>query len=65
MKTHEPKSLLEVREWKLKVSSEMTRLGMAKYHEKSKERTDAIIQSVCSKVLSPAIHPTERRLTKV
>ena len=65
MKTHEPKSLLEVREWKQKVSAEMTRLGMEKYHKRSKDRTDAIIRSVCSKVLSPAMHPVERRLSKV
>jgi hypothetical protein len=61
----EPKSLLEVREWKQKVSDEMTRLGMAKYHLKSKLRTDAIIKSVCSKTLSPALHPVERKLSKV
>jgi hypothetical protein len=61
----EPKSLLDVRDWKQKVSNEMTRLGMAKYHQKSKLRTDAIIKSVCSKALTPATHPVERRLSKV
>jgi hypothetical protein len=65
MKTLEPKSLLEVREWKRKVSAQMTRLGIEKYHEKSKQRTDAIIKAVCSKRLTPPINPKERRLAKV
>ena len=65
MKTLEPKSLLEVREWKEKVSAEMNRLGIKKYHEKSRHRTDSIIKAMCAKRLTAPITPKERRLSKV
>jgi hypothetical protein len=61
----EPKSLTEVRKWKQKVSDEMNRLGMAKYHQKHRKETDEFIKSVCKKELTPPQHPTERRLSKV
>jgi hypothetical protein len=36
--TDEPKSLLEVREWKAKVSAQIERLGFEAYSAQSKER---------------------------
>jgi HKD family nuclease len=61
----EPKSLTEVREWKQKVSDEMNRLGMKKYHRKHRKETDNFIKNVCKKELTSPRHPVERRLSKV
>ena len=36
-KFREPKSLSEVREWKLKVSKEIEKLGLKEFHKRSEE----------------------------
>ncbi len=61
----EPKSLTEVRKWKQKVSDEMNRLGIEKYHRKRRKETDDFIKSVCKMELTPPRHPIEKRLSKV
>jgi hypothetical protein len=46
---HEPQSLLEVREWKNKVSAEIERLGFAVFREKC--GTDADLKAMRERVL--------------
>ena len=65
IKNDEPKSLLEVREWKRKVSEEMNRLGMNKYRQKHRKETDDFIKNVCKTELVPPSRSVERRLIKV
>ena len=46
---HEPQSLLNVREWKSKVSAEIERLGYAVFREKC--RTDAGLKAMRERIL--------------
>lgn len=46
IKYTEPKSLLEVRAWKRKVSGEIERLGWEGYRKKHRPKTEALMASI-------------------
>jgi len=46
IKYKEPKSLLEVRAWKRKVSKNIEKLGWDGFRKKNREKTDAFMASI-------------------
>jgi len=46
IKYKEPKSLLEVRSWKRKVSREIEKLGWDGFRKKKREKTEALMASI-------------------
>ncbi len=46
IKYKKPKSLLEVRAWKLKVSKEIDRLGWDGFHKKCQEQSGELMASI-------------------